>query len=315
MNYDYNFVQKKSPFKLITILVLVSILIIEIIIFVPKMLKSDKKEEVMQVVEEQQVEPVKEIEPVNQEETPVEEPIIEEIVKPLPNGDYKLLREIEDTVTLNYKDYHLYSFYYKDNENKYGILKEMYFEDKLIVKVHHATLILGSGVTVDDFITSDFEETKSQMLIIGDEVLDDEYLVLFYGYDYYYKNRKDWIERKDRLVIVNRDGNILLDDLYKDSKKHLALWVDTIDETYFRSTFKNTNKKSKYIGKYPLYMGTSGKIEDSYFYEFINDDFFHLEERNNSVFDYKYTISNGSLNKVLLKEFSGKEIKSHVQRS
>ncbi len=314
MNYDNSLIPKKSPFKLITILLLVLILIIEIIVFVPKMMKQKDEVKPIEKIEEKiEEEPIKEIEeePVIEEEPTKEE----EIIKPLPNSNYTLLKEVEDTITLNYIEYPIYSFYYKDNENKYGILKEVYFLDKQVIKIHNATLILGSGVTVDDFIASDFEETKSQMLIIGDEVLDDEYLVLFYGYDYYYKNRKDWIERKDRLVIVNRDGNILLDDLYKDSKKHLALWVDTIDETYFRSTFKNTNKKSKYIGKYPLYMGTSGKIEDSYFYEFINDDFFHLEERNNSVFDYKYTISNGSLNKVLLKEFSGKEIKSHVQRS
>lgn len=305
---DGNAIFSKFQLKIICVLFLVLILVTEVYFFVPRMKKgNDVISEEVPIKEE-----VKEvIEPITTEE-PVSEEII--YVKPNSNTNYELIGEKEEIITLDDKNYHLLAYYYKNKKLKSGVLKEIYFQDKLVADIHDATLVLGSGVTVSNFIEEDFINLVSELKYVNDTTTNDQYLAIYYNYDYYYKNRNDWIEKIQKIVLVNKNGDVLISGTNKDTKHYIGLWVDdTLDSE--RISYFNTNKKSKYNGKYSLYLGYDGNVEDAYYYELMGDSIYHVEMNDDKVIDYKYFIQNGVLNKEIVREISKEQMKNSVQSS
>lgn len=288
--------KKKSKAPLIIILLLIIFALgVCAGIYIPKLLDKNSKDNTSENGNKDTG--------TEKEESKKEDEVEEEkdtYVKPEANSKYKLLKEVNETVTLNKKEYHLDMFYYDHNEYKQGILKEVYFEGKKIVEPYSIRVTLDKKETKDSVIESDIKDLNKYVFYLDDTKTDDQYFFYVANIRYFFED--DWEERESYIYLVNKNADILFDKRYMSSMGATWAWVDSKDLVLDRKTFKNTDPEDEYYGKYALYLGDNEKEYNHQPMEFFKDHFygFNYEDSDNYTHDYKYTVENGTLMKETL---------------
>ena len=257
----------------------------------------------------------------DKEEKKEENEEVKKYVKPEHNSKYTFLKEDEQVIKLNGKEYHLLAYYYEDNDKElksakaYGVIKEVYLEDKLIVD--NGRIMTTDKKEIDKSITEDISYTKKMTTTLNDKKSSDQYLVYFFERDFL---NSLWAEDENDLgspddafvaIVVNKDGKVLFDENVWVAGSVCYIWVNNKNEVLDRKTYNGSKKESsmfeeEYDGSkyYSLYYNNVNG--ETYPIEFKEDHFYYFtgpftDEGNK---DYRYTIEDGELKKELLKEYN-----------
>ncbi len=289
--------------------------------------------------------PEKEEEPSTPEEPPKEEEPKVEVPKEEPqpeppkeeekpkkerailNEKYKILKEDKQTVTLNEKDYELYSVYYTDPEKPKEIKKAVYYETKLIANGPLYRIEEENEIT--PYIKEDINKVKKYSYVFNDVSHHIEYYLIRLFTDYYEYDETDEShpynnQPYETVIILDKDGNFLFYEqvtytgpgdywLEIDNKDELLDRDYYVGECYEKRKMSDGNYACK--NRYVLYDGTyDTELITPYAYEFLSDHFFGLTfdtiDSDESDYDHKaydriYYIQGGVLKSQLLNTYEG----------
>lgn len=209
-----------------------------------------------------------------------------------PKGDLKVLKEIKHDITLNNNNVLKYVAFYYSN-NKGGVTKEVYLNGNKIVDL----VTVSYNNSDENIINEDNKNSFEKIGYLNDTSNGKKYIVYFYDYEYVWGPQDyEVIDNATKVLLIDENANILFNKETFNSKSHYSLMVDSKAEALDRTI-------KEYGSVIEVYAGDDfGKKASRV--EFKEDHFYSLELTEDIIYDYKYVVTNGVLNKTLLKQYN-----------